>query len=123
MPFDPLELHKFWNYLDLFFELSGVAFRLFPHYGGLLVNFPNVNELYFFEFYQRFAKELDGVNKQLAAAKKDLDVETMRRVDLENKVKTLQEEMTFKDQVHRKASISVLFFEEDVLETLWVACS
>ncbi len=49
-------------------------------------------------------KNLRGHNgdleKQVAALKRQLESETLLRIDLENKNKTLREELQFKQQVH-----------------------
>ncbi|CAD7094091.1 unnamed protein product [Hermetia illucens] len=45
-------------------------------------------------------KENDRLRKQLEEARKHLEDETLARVDLENTVQSLREELTFKDQVH-----------------------
>lgn len=46
--------------------------------------------------------ELDRLEKQLAAAKKQLEEETLQRVDLQNRVKTLKEDLHFKSQVYEQ---------------------
>ncbi|XP_011214702.2 lamin Dm0 [Bactrocera dorsalis] len=45
-------------------------------------------------------KELERLRKQLEEARKLLEEETLARVDLENNVQSLREELTFKDQIH-----------------------
>ncbi|XP_023241225.1 putative leucine-rich repeat-containing protein DDB_G0290503 [Centruroides sculpturatus] len=50
----------------------------------------------------------DKLNKQLAAAKTQLEEETLMRVDLENRVQSLKEELNFKESVHEK----VFFFRQ-----------
>lgn len=45
-------------------------------------------------------KELDRLRKQLDEARKHLEDETLARVDLENNIQSLREELTFKDQIH-----------------------
>uniref|UniRef100_U5EN31 Putative nuclear envelope protein lamin intermediate filament superfamily n=1 Tax=Corethrella appendiculata TaxID=1370023 RepID=U5EN31_9DIPT len=45
-------------------------------------------------------KEAAKLKKQLDALRKSLEEETLARVDLENNVQSLREELTFKDQVH-----------------------
>jgi len=52
--------------------------------------------------WQRLSREFDALSKKLAAALKELDAETAKRVDFENRNKTLQESITFQNQVHRK---------------------
>lgn len=44
----------------------------------------------------------EKLNKQLAAAKSQLEEETLMRVDLENRVQSLKEELTFKESIHEK---------------------
>lgn len=44
--------------------------------------------------------ELDRLRKQLDEARKHLEDETLARVDLENNIQSLREELTFKDQIH-----------------------
>uniref|UniRef100_T1IJX5 Uncharacterized protein n=1 Tax=Strigamia maritima TaxID=126957 RepID=T1IJX5_STRMM len=52
------------------------------------------------------AKELraenDRLNKQLANVRKQLEDETLARVDLENRMQSLKEELSFKQQVHEQ---------------------
>lgn len=38
-------------------------------------------------------------------AKKQLEDETIRRVDLENRIQSLKEELAFRDQVHRQVQL------------------
>lgn len=45
-------------------------------------------------------KELDRLRNLLDEARKNLEDETLARVDLENNIQSLREELTFKDQVH-----------------------
>lgn len=45
-------------------------------------------------------REVLKLRKQLEDARKHLEEETLARVDLENTVQSLREELTFKDQVH-----------------------
>uniref|UniRef100_A0A1A9X0Q9 LTD domain-containing protein n=1 Tax=Glossina brevipalpis TaxID=37001 RepID=A0A1A9X0Q9_9MUSC len=45
-------------------------------------------------------KELDRFHSLLAEARKNLEDETLARVDLENSIQSLREELTFKDQIH-----------------------
>lgn len=45
-------------------------------------------------------REILKLRKQLEDARKHLEEETLARVDLENTVQSLREELTFKDQVH-----------------------
>ncbi|XP_063704304.1 lamin Dm0-like isoform X2 [Culicoides brevitarsis] len=52
-------------------------------------------------------KENDKLKKQIADLRKALEQETLARVDLENNIQSLREELTFKDQV----------FEQELSET------
>ncbi|CAD6999972.1 unnamed protein product [Ceratitis capitata] len=45
-------------------------------------------------------KEIERLRKQLEEARKLLEDETLARVDLENNIQSLREELTFKDQIH-----------------------
>lgn len=45
-------------------------------------------------------KEADALRRSAEAMRKDLEQETLLRVDLENNVQSLREELTFKDQIH-----------------------
>jgi len=47
-------------------------------------------------------KELDASVKNLANAKKQLEDETILRVDFENRLQSLKEELAFKKQVHEQ---------------------
>lgn len=49
---------------------------------------------------KEFEKDVDKLRKQLDEARKHLEEETLARVDLENTVQSLREELTFKDQIH-----------------------
>lgn len=44
--------------------------------------------------------EVERLRKQLDEARKHLEDETLARVDLENNIQSLREELTFKDQIH-----------------------
>lgn len=46
--------------------------------------------------------ENDKLRKLLSEARKNLEEETLARVDLENNIQSLQEELTFKEQVHEQ---------------------
>lgn len=52
-------------------------------------------------------KENDKLKKQIADLRKALEQETLARVDLENNIQSLREELTFKDQI----------FEQELSET------
>jgi len=45
-------------------------------------------------------KELDVLSKSLTTAQKQLEAETIMRVDLENRIQSLKEDLLFKTQVH-----------------------
>ena len=47
-------------------------------------------------------RELDSVSKQLAVAKRDHEAEVIKRVDCENRIKTIQNELLLQKEVHRK---------------------
>ena len=49
------------------------------------------------------------MEQQLAAAKKQLEEETLLRVDLQNRVKTLKEDLHFKSQVYEQVMICIHF--------------
>jgi len=53
-------------------------------------------------FLQSMKKEFDTLTKSLATAKKQLEEETIKRVDLENRVQSLKEELAFVSQVHQQ---------------------
>jgi hypothetical protein len=55
-------------------------------------------------FIQKLKKEFDLLNKSLATAKKQLEDETIMRVDLENRFQSLKEELAFKSQVHEQVN-------------------
>lgn len=42
------------------------------------------------------------LTKSLAAARKQLEEETIMRVDLENRIQSLREELAFNNQVHEQ---------------------
>ena len=51
---------------------------------------------------QRLKKEFDATSKQLAAKQKEYEAEVLRKVELENTVKTLREEQAFLKQLHQQ---------------------
>lgn len=55
-------------------------------------------------FQQNLKADLTKLENQLATAKKQLEEETLLRVDLENRVKTLKEDLHFKSQVYEQVS-------------------
>ena len=57
--------------------------------------------------FQKLRKEFDQLEKQLAQAKKQLEDETMARVDLENRMQSLKEELAFKQTVHDQVQTTV----------------
>jgi len=50
--------------------------------------------------FSKLKKEFDLLTKSLATAKKQLEDETLSRVDLENRIQSLKEELAFNTQVH-----------------------
>lgn len=50
--------------------------------------------------YEKVKKERDALSKSLAIAKRQLEEETVARVDLENRCQSLKEEIAFLKQVH-----------------------
>jgi lamin B len=52
--------------------------------------------------YHKVKGELSMLEKQLSTAKKQLEEETVARVDLENRLQSLKEELAFKGQVHEQ---------------------
>jgi predicted Zn-dependent peptidase len=56
---------------------------------------------------QRLRKDVDSLEKQLAVAKKQLEEETITRVDLENRIQSLKEELAFNRQVHQQVCLLV----------------
>ena len=50
--------------------------------------------------------ELKNLRKNLEDLKDELDRETLKRIDIENKTQTLREEMEFKDSLKEKVSSS-----------------
>jgi len=60
------------------------------------------SDAFFHCWLQRLVRELDSVSKQLAAAKRDHETETVNRLDCENRLKTIQSELSLQSQVHKK---------------------
>lgn len=56
---------------------------------------------------QALKAELAALEKQLATAKKQLEEETLLRVDLENRVQSLKEDLHFKSQVYAQVKYFV----------------
>lgn len=54
---------------------------------------------HFEDEYNKLKKEFDLLTKSLATAKKQLEDETIQRVDLENRIQSLKEELAFKSQI------------------------
>jgi predicted nucleic acid-binding Zn-ribbon protein len=57
---------------------------------------------YWEDEYNKMKKENDLIAKNLASAKKLLEDETILRVDLENRMQSLREELAFKSQIHEQ---------------------
>ena len=53
---------------------------------------------------QKLKADFATLEKQLNTAKKQLEDETVARVDLENRLQSLKEELAFKNQVHEQVS-------------------
>ena len=49
--------------------------------------------------------QIAALEKQLAGLKKQLEDETLLRVDLENRVQSLKEELNFKAQVYEQVGV------------------
>lgn len=60
---------------------------------------------------QKLKKEYDGLVKSQASAKKQLEDETIMRVDLENRIQSLKEELSFSTEIHKQV-FSALYFRE-----------
>lgn len=58
--------------------------------------------------FQKLRKEFDQVVKQLAQAKKQLEEETLRRVQLENSIQSLKEQLDFLKTVHEQVKVALL---------------
>jgi len=56
---------------------------------------------------QKLKKDYDALLKSQASAKKQLEDETIMRVDLENRIQSLKEELTFSSEVHKQVSCAV----------------
>ena len=54
---------------------------------------------------QKLKKEFDALAKSNASAKKQLEDETINRVDLENRIQSLKEELAFLSQVHKQVHL------------------
>jgi hypothetical protein len=61
----------------------------------------------YFQSLQIFNNELE---KQISALKRQLESETLLRIDLENKNKTLREELAFNEQVHATVCLKLFLF-------------
>ena len=57
--------------------------------------------------FQRLRGEVATLERQLAALRKQLEEETLLRVDLENRIQSLKEELAFKSQVHEQVWIAL----------------
>jgi len=53
---------------------------------------------------QKLKKEYDAALKSQASAKKQLEDETIMRVDLENRIQSLKEELAFQTEVHKQVA-------------------
>ena len=52
--------------------------------------------------YNKIKGDISGLERQLATSKKQLEEETLSRVDLQNRLQTMKEELTFKSQMHEQ---------------------
>ena len=59
--------------------------------------------------------ELKNLRKNLEDLKDELDRETLKRIDIENKTQTLREEMEFKDSLKEKVSSSSISYHIIIL--------
>lgn len=57
---------------------------------------------HFEDEYNKLKKDYDGLVKSQASAKKQLEDETIMRVDLENRIQSLKEELAFLSEVHKQ---------------------
>ena len=53
-------------------------------------------------FLQKIKGDISALERQLATSKKQLEEETLSRVDLQNRLQTMKEELTFKSQMHEQ---------------------
>ena len=56
-------------------------------------------------FEQKLKKEYDALVKAMAQLKKSLEDETIARVDLENRMQSLREDLAFKAQIHEQVRL------------------
>ena len=56
---------------------------------------------------QRLAREMESMSRKLADAERDHEAEVMKRSDYENRIKTIQKELSLQAQVHKKVSTTV----------------
>jgi chromosome segregation ATPase len=57
---------------------------------------------HFEDEFNKLKKEFDALTKSHSIAKKQLEDETIARVDLENRLQSLKEELAFKNQIHQQ---------------------
>jgi len=50
-------------------------------------------------------RELDSLSKQLAVASRNYEAEAVKRVDCENRMKSMQTELSVQAQVHKKVCV------------------
>ena len=58
---------------------------------------------------QKLKKDYDALVKSQTSAKKQLEDETIMRVDLENRIQSLKEELAFLSEVHKQVGDGVIF--------------
>ena len=57
--------------------------------------------------FQRVRKELEELKKQYAVLQKQTEEETVQRVDLQNRIQSLKEELAFKSSVHERVGLGL----------------
>ncbi|XP_077988895.1 lamin-B1-like isoform X1 [Glandiceps talaboti] len=67
-----------------------------------------LNEKHHFEEeFNRLKRDYTNKEKQLETSKKQLEEETLLRVDLENTIQSLKEELAFKDELHKQEVLEI----------------
>ena len=56
------------------------------------------------DYLQKARAEVDKLEKQLAIAKRQLEEETLARVDVENRLQTVKEQLQLNAQIHEQVS-------------------
>lgn len=68
-----------------------------------------MNCVYILLLFQALEKERDRLAKKLKDTEKELEDEILHRIDSENSIQTLREEMAFKEQVIFSSNIFTFF--------------